>query len=87
MMKTSERARAENITFAAVHDSFWSHACDIDRVGEILREEFVDVHSQPLLEILNENFSSRYPHSKFPEIPELGKFDLEEVKGSTYFFS
>lgn len=75
------------ITFAAVHDSYWSHACNTVKMGAILREQFVKVHSAPLLETLNSNFISRYPHEKFPKIPARGTFDLEEVKKSTYFFA
>ncbi|MFM7859756.1 MAG: DNA-directed RNA polymerase [Flammeovirgaceae bacterium] len=36
---------------------------------------------------MNENFISRYPHEKFPEIPKQGTFNLDNVKESTYFFS
>ena len=56
-------------------------------MNKILRQKFVDLHGSPLIEQLNEGFESRYPHEKFPAIPKQGDFDLEEVKGSTYFFS
>lgn len=26
------------IAFAAVHDSYWTHACTVDRLNELLRE-------------------------------------------------
>lgn len=26
------------ITFAAVHDSYWTHACNVDKLNELLRE-------------------------------------------------
>ena len=75
------------MTFAAVHDSFWVHPSDVDRLNDILREEFVRLHSQPLLEELYINFQQRFPHVKFPPVPPRGKFDLEEVRNATYFFS
>jgi len=56
-------------------------------MSKILREQFVNLHSEPLLENLLENFSERYPHNKFPEIPEKGSFDLEQIKDSDYFFA
>ncbi|XP_021808951.1 uncharacterized protein LOC110752577 [Prunus avium] len=28
-----------------VHDSFWTHACDVDQMNEILREKFVELYS------------------------------------------
>lgn len=33
-----------------VHDSFWTHACDVDKLNRILREKFVELYSQPILE-------------------------------------
>ena len=87
MMLTALKCKEESITFAAVHDSYWTHAGDITRMNAILRKMFVELHSSPLIETLNENFHSRYPHEKFPAIPEKGSFPLEEVNNSTYFFS
>lgn len=87
MMYTALECKKQGITFASVHDSYWSHACDVPRMNKILREEFVRLHSSPLIEDLNENFKSRYPHETFPKIPVKGQFDLENVKKSTYFFS
>ena len=87
MMLTAIECYKRGITFAAVHDSFWTHASNVDTMNAILRDQFVDLHSSPLIESLNENFESRYPHEKFPAIPDQGDFNLEEVKKSTYFFS
>ena len=56
-------------------------------MAKILRDEFVKLHSEPLLENLRTNFVERYPHSKFPEVPERGTFDLNKVKDSAYFFA
>jgi DNA-directed RNA polymerase len=35
---------------AGVHESFWVHACDVDQMNQILREQFVDLYSMPILE-------------------------------------
>ena len=35
---------------SGVHDSFWTHACDVDRMNLILREKFVELYSMPVLE-------------------------------------
>jgi DNA-directed RNA polymerase len=70
-----------------VHDSYWTHPCDVTAMSSILRDQFVDLHSSPLIFNLNENFSSRYPHENFPQIPKQGTFNLDNVKKSTYFFS
>ena len=35
MMMTSLRCQKEGITYASVHDSFWTHACDVDKMNEV----------------------------------------------------
>ena len=41
----------------------------------------------PLLEKLKHDLEIRFPDSKFPDIPEKGDLDLNEVLQSEYFFS
>lgn len=35
---------------AGVHDSYWTHACDVDQMNKILREKFVELYDAPILE-------------------------------------
>jgi len=35
---------------AGVHDSYWTHACDVDTMNRILREKFVELYNTPILE-------------------------------------
>ena len=35
---------------AGVHDSYWTHACDVDEMNRILREKFVELYEAPILE-------------------------------------
>lgn len=39
-----------------VHDSYWTHACDVDQMNKILREKFVELYDTPILE--NVSFSN-----------------------------
>lgn len=87
LMLTAVECHKVGIEFAAVHDSFWTHACNIDNMNVILREQFVHLHSQPLLDNLLEGFKSQYPTIKFKDIPQRGKFDLKGVINSKYFFA
>jgi len=59
----------------------------LDKLNKILRKEFVNLHSQPLLETLLKNFKLSYPELKFSEIPNRGELELNDVLKSTYFFS
>lgn len=87
MKLTALECQKEGITFAGVHDSYWCHAGDTARMGQILRTQFIKLHSSPLIFSLHYNFITRYPHLTFPKIPAPGTFDLNQVQDSTYFFS
>ena len=56
MMLTAVDCYQKNLTFAAVHDSYWTHAGDVNIMAKILRKQFVDLHSSPLIETLDESF-------------------------------
>ena len=86
MLLTALEMDRRGLTYSAVHDSFWTHACDVDEMNEALRDCFVDLYSRPLLADLKESWELRYPEIEFPELPELGDLDLNEVKSATYFF-
>lgn len=86
MLMTALEMDRRGLSFSAVHDSFWTHACDIDEMNEALREQFVDLYSQPLLEELKQSFELRYPDINFPDLPEKGDLELSEVKKATFFF-
>jgi DNA-directed RNA polymerase len=89
MMMTALECSRANITFAGVHDSFWTHAGDVPVMSRILREKFIELHKAPLLDNLYEELKSTYPEvaGEFLPPPEYGDLDIETVRDSTYFFS
>lgn len=87
MMMTAVACKRAGLNFAGVHDSYWTHACDVDKMNQILREKFVELYQAPILENLLESFQKTFPALKFPPLPERGDFDLREVLGSPYFFN
>lgn len=86
MLMTALEMDRRGLCFSAVHDSFWTHPSDIDEMNEALRDTFVELYSQPLLEELKESFELRYPDIEFPDLPEKGTLPLDEVKESKFFF-
>jgi DNA-directed RNA polymerase len=86
MLFTALEMDRRGLTFSAVHDSFWTHACDIDEMNDVLRDCFIDLYNKPLLEDLKKTWELQYPSLEFPELPETGDLDLEEVKRAPYFF-
>lgn len=87
MMMTALECEKRDIEYTAVHDSYWTHACTVDELNNVLRDQFVELHSQPLLEELHESLTIRYPDAQFDDVPEPGSLDLDEVKSSEYFFN
>lgn len=87
MMMTAVACKQAGMNFAGVHDSYWTHACDVEEMNRILREKFVELYETPILENLLENFEKTFPNLKFPPLPERGDLDLQEVLKSPYFFN
>ncbi|XP_019429435.1 PREDICTED: DNA-directed RNA polymerase 1B, mitochondrial-like [Lupinus angustifolius] len=87
MMMTALACKRAGLNFAGVHDSYWTHACDVDEMNRILREKFVELYEAPILENLLESFEKSFDTLKFPALPERGDFDLREVLESPYFFN
>ncbi|KAJ8503283.1 hypothetical protein ONZ45_g10994 [Pleurotus djamor] len=66
MMLTALECRTQGLTFASVHDSYWTHACSIDKMSEIIRDTFIALHSSDVLVKLQEEFMERYKGYKLP---------------------
>ncbi|KAK5117258.1 hypothetical protein LTR62_005875 [Meristemomyces frigidus] len=60
MLLSALKCDEEGMTFASVHDSFWTHACDVDRLSVLLRDAFVEMHSEDIIGRLKEEFQTRY---------------------------
>ena len=87
MMMTAIECDRAGIAFAGVHDSFWTHAATVDAMNKAIRKNFVELHSQPLLEMLHEELQDKYPDLDFPPVPATGDLDIRAVEDSKYFFS
>ncbi|KAF7345060.1 DNA-directed RNA polymerase [Mycena venus] len=68
MMLTAIECRVQGLTFASVHDSYWTHACSIDHMSEIIRDTFIALHSSDVLQKLQAEFLKRYEGFKVPLI-------------------
>ncbi|CAG8544226.1 5676_t:CDS:10 [Ambispora gerdemannii] len=60
MLMSALACKSASLTFASVHDSYWTHACDIPKMSKILREEFVKLHTKPIMSDLQDEFMKRY---------------------------
>lgn len=48
------------LSFAAVHDSFWTHASDVGTMNKVLRDSFIQIHSDDVIGRLGAEFAVRY---------------------------
>ncbi|KAK3984720.1 hypothetical protein QBC44DRAFT_336507 [Cladorrhinum sp. PSN332] len=77
MMLSALECHAHGLTFAAVHDSFWTHAADVDVMNDTLRDAFIRMHSEDIVGRLKAEFETRYRGclylAKTDSKSELGK--------------
>ncbi|KAJ3022181.1 DNA-directed RNA polymerase [Thoreauomyces humboldtii] len=64
MMLTATACQEAGIEFAAVHDSFWTHAADVGTMNTALRDAFVRLHSRDLMRELRQEFIKSYAEYK-----------------------
>lgn len=68
MILTALECQQAGLTFAAVHDSYWTHACDVETMSELIRDCFVRLHSADILPKLRAEFQERYRGYKVPVV-------------------
>lgn len=60
MLLSALRCDELGLSFAAVHDSFWTHAKDIEAMNEVLRDAFIRIHTEDVIGRLAAEFAARY---------------------------
>ncbi|KAM3876120.1 DNA-directed RNA polymerase, mitochondrial [Diretmus argenteus] len=60
MMLTALHCYSAGLTFVSVHDCFWTHALTVDSMNKVCREQFVALHSQPILQELSDSLLHKY---------------------------
>uniref|UniRef100_A0A672HQW3 DNA-directed RNA polymerase n=2 Tax=Salarias fasciatus TaxID=181472 RepID=A0A672HQW3_SALFA len=60
MMLTALHCYSAGLTFVSVHDCFWTHAITVDIMNKVCREQFVALHSQPILQELSNFLLQKY---------------------------
>ena len=91
---TALEMQNRGLSMIAVHDSYWTYACDLPDLSTVLREQFVSLYSNydPLVE-LKEQWEEAFfldlrRHGlRLPDPPKRGNLDLKSVLKSEYFFS
>ncbi|KAF8335860.1 uncharacterized protein EI90DRAFT_2992928 [Cantharellus anzutake] len=82
MMLTALECRKEGLTFASVHDSYWTHASSVLKMSQIIRDTFVQLHSSDLMGRLLQEFTTRYEGHAVPII-HLSDREVERINESS----
>lgn len=73
MLLSALKCNEAGLTFASVHDSFWTHAGSIDSMNCILRDSFIRIHSEDVIGRLAAEFRARYKDCLYyTAIPSAG---------------
>ncbi|KAI4678408.1 uncharacterized protein J4E84_008663 [Alternaria hordeiaustralica] len=72
MLLSALKASEMGLDFAAVHDSFWTHASDIPNLNVILRDAFVRMHTEDIVDRLAAEFTARYAGAMYRATLHIG---------------
>jgi DNA-directed RNA polymerase len=67
--------------FTVIHDCVLGRSCDMDEMGKKIRDEFVKIYSEPVLE----NWAKEVGVD-FDESIMKNTLDINDVQASSYFF-
>lgn len=81
LTRVANRMSDEGLSMVAIHDSFGTHPCDVDRMHCIIREEFHRMYTEH--NVLGEFL---WEVGALGEVPAKGTLDLSLVLDSEFFF-
>ena len=84
LLAVAKAKEAGIYSIGVVHDSFSSHACNVPKLGEIIRKAFVEVYKFDVLKDLHSQFQAQ-TDLPLPDLPTYGTLDVEKVLQSAYF--
>ncbi|ODV90812.1 hypothetical protein CANCADRAFT_31657 [Tortispora caseinolytica NRRL Y-17796] len=90
MMMTAIECHKAGLSFASVHDSYWTHACDVGEMNDKIRACFVRLHTSDLVAKLHKEFMKRTEfhyipinivpsHPKYAQLKQLAKDTKERI--------
>lgn len=68
-----------------IHDSYGVHACHVDEMQKVIREEFVRLHEEDPLQDFKEGLEA-YLDTPLPDLPETGEYNIKDMLDADYAF-
>lgn len=90
MLTVGQSLDAGIASFAMIHDSYATLACDVDTLAAVLRAAFVQQYSDNVLGRFRDELLEQLPPELAAEIeplPPTGSLDIRAVMDSPYFFA
>ena len=89
MRATVRRSYREGVrSFSLIHDSYGTHAGNTDALAYYLREQFVEMYQEDVMDNFRKDLLTQLPPEvELPELPPKGTLDLALVMESDYFFA
>ena len=89
LFKTVNASRKRGIrSFQVIHDSYGTHATDVEVLVEVVKDEFVRMYQDDVLGgFIKEIVAQLPPGTVLPERPPTGDFDINTVRDADFFFS
>lgn len=89
MRYVNKCAKAGITSIMSIHDCYGVHANKTELSAKLLREAFVEIYREPVLEKFTKQVLKgiTIPDKEMPAMPEQGDLDIEEVLKSEYFFN
>jgi DNA-directed RNA polymerase len=86
---TVNAAHEEGLSaFSLIHDSYGTHAADMDTLNRCLREQFVEIYRHDWFASIQAEFEALAGDDvELAPPPERGDFDIDEVLRSDFFFA
>lgn len=89
MRATVRRCWKEGVrSFSLIHDSYGTHAAQAPQLATYLREEFVYMYEQDVMERFKRDLEMQLPEeAELEQLPKKGELDLTQVLASDFFFA
>ena len=73
--------------FGAVHDSYSVHACDVDKLLQLIKDKFIKMYSyQNFFDVIEKMIITNPDNFNYQQ-PRIGELNIKEVQNSDYFFA
>ena len=75
--------------YCMIHDSFGTHASNMDTMVHHLKEAAIEIHKKDLLQDFRDSIEQSLPEEyriKLLPMPEKGTLDIEDLRDSEFFF-